>query len=73
VRVLDKAGINLKGNVLVLEERRQQAGISLKKLLDKIIPGYVGKPKGAFQIVYERGFLDADKKNVMAKSFLGKE
>jgi hypothetical protein len=53
VRDLEGAAINSKGNVPVLKERCQQAGISLKKSLDNLIPGFVSKPKGAVQIAYE--------------------
>jgi hypothetical protein len=64
---LDAAGINSKGNVPVLKKRCQQAGISIEKTLDKLIPGFVGKPKGALQIVYERGFNDSNKNNAGSK------
>jgi hypothetical protein len=42
-------------------------GISLEITLDKLIPGFVGKPKGVLQIAYERGFIDANKKNAGGK------
>jgi hypothetical protein len=67
VRDLDAAGINSRGNVPVLKERCRQAGISLEKTLDKLIPGFVGKPKGALQLSYERGFINANKKNAGGK------
>jgi hypothetical protein len=67
VRDLEAEGINSKGNVPVLKDRCRQAGISLKKSLDNLTPGYVGKPKGAVQIAYERGFIDAQKKNASGK------
>jgi hypothetical protein len=67
VRDLDTAGIKSKGNIPVLKERCRQAGISLEKNLDKLIPGFAGKPKGALQILYERGFIDANKKNAGGK------
>jgi hypothetical protein len=66
-RDLDAAGINSKGNVPILKERCRQARISLEKNLDKLIPGFVGKPKGALQISYERGLIDANKKNAGGK------
>jgi hypothetical protein len=67
VRDLEAAEINSNGNVIVLKERCRQAGIALKKTVDSITPGYIGKPKGALQIAYERGFLDAEKKNAAGK------
>jgi hypothetical protein len=67
VRDLDAAEINSNGNLPVLKERCRQAGISLEKKLDKLIPGVAGKPKGALQISYERGFIDANKKNAGGK------
>jgi hypothetical protein len=63
----DGAEINSNGNLPVLKERCRQAGISLEKKLDKLIPGVAGKPEGALQISYERGFIDANKKNAGGK------
>jgi hypothetical protein len=64
---LEAANINSKGNVPVLKERCRQAGIPLVKSLDRLIAGYVGKPKAALQIAYERGFINSKKKNADGK------
>jgi hypothetical protein len=67
VRDLEAAEINSNGNVPVLKDRCRQAGIPLTKTIDRINPGYVGKPKAALQIAYERGFIDSNKKNADGK------
>jgi hypothetical protein len=74
VRDLDAAGINSTGNVPVLKERCRQAGISLEKPLDKLIPGFVGIPKGALQMAYECGFIDASQQEKRRRQdrFLGR-
>lgn len=41
-----------------LIERAEEANISLTETKQKIVDGYVGKPKGAAQIACKRGFLD---------------
>jgi hypothetical protein len=58
VRDLEAVEINSKGNVPILKERCRQAGIPLQKTFDRLNAGYVGKPKAALQIAYERGCID---------------
>jgi hypothetical protein len=60
---LEAGGYNSKGRVDDLKARCRGAGIPLEKLVDKTIPGYVGKPKGALDIAYELGWIDASKRN----------
>jgi hypothetical protein len=60
---LEAAGFNPKGRVEDLEARCIDAGIPTMKAVDKKIPGYVNKPKGAYQIAYELGWIDASKRN----------
>ena len=43
-------------------DRAKEAGIPLTITKGKIIEGYIGKPKGASQIVCERGFVDMEGK-----------
>ena len=44
---LGAMGYNTDGNVKVLKQRATEANVSLYDTKSKIIPGYVGKPKGA--------------------------
>jgi hypothetical protein len=67
LRDLEAADINSKGNIPVLKECCGQADIPLTKTLDRLTPGYVGKPKAALQIAYKRGFINANKKNADGK------
>jgi hypothetical protein len=48
--------------------------MSLKKNLDKFIPGFVGIPKGVLQIAYERSFIDASQQEKRRRQdhFLGR-
>ena len=59
---LEAIGINSDGNVKVLRQRAIEANLPLEETISKIIPGYVGKPKGAAQVACERGFIDLDGK-----------
>eukprot|EP00957_Ditylum_brightwellii_P106320 8111460-Ditylum_brightwellii.AAC.1 len=42
-------------------------GLTLDKVEDKILEGWVGKPKGIKQIAFERGFVDLDNINMYTK------
>ena len=55
---LERDGKNIDGSKKKLLERCNNAGIATLKTVEQIIPGYVGKAKGAFQIAFERGFCD---------------
>jgi hypothetical protein len=39
----------------------------MDKQIDKTIPGYLGKPKGALDIAYELGWIDSNRKNAEGK------
>jgi hypothetical protein len=54
--------------------KRQEIPFELTKTLDKLIPGFVGIPKGALQIAYERGFIDASQQEKRRRQdrFLGR-
>eukprot|EP00957_Ditylum_brightwellii_P184948 14085297-Ditylum_brightwellii.AAC.1 len=51
---------DVRGNKKILQEKALTMGIDLKKVKDKIIEGWVGKPKGMKQVAFERGFIDLD-------------
>ena len=57
-QALEANGLNADGDRKQLLEQCEAAGIAVKKLLPKMIAGYVGKQKGAFQIAFKRGFCD---------------
>ena len=59
---LELKGFNSNGNVNKLKARATEAGIALTETLRKIEEGYVDKPKGAQQILYEQGFIDCEGK-----------
>lgn len=44
-----------------LIQRAQNNGIATTKQIDHVVQGWVGKPKGRFQILWERGFIDPNK------------
>ena len=39
----------------------KQNNLPIKKQVDKVIEGWVGKSKGSLQLLYERGWIDVDK------------
>ena len=60
-KMLENNGQSSDSNIDVLRARATQANLQTTRLRDKkIIPGYVGKPKGALQIACERGFITPD-------------
>jgi hypothetical protein len=63
VQDLEAGGYNGKGGVVDLKARCIDAGIPTMKTEDRIKPGYVNKPKGAYDIAYELGWIDANKRN----------
>ena len=73
VQDLEAAGYNGKGGVVDLKARCVDAGIPTMKTEDRIKPGYVNKRKGAYDIAYELGWIDANKRNSEGISCLGKE
>jgi hypothetical protein len=56
---LEAEELNSDGKRQVLFERCIEAGIPVKLTLPVMTPGYVGDPKGAAHIAFERGFFDA--------------
>jgi hypothetical protein len=56
---LETEKLNLDWKRQVLFERCIKAGLPVKLTLPVMTPGYVGEPKGAAHIAFERGFLDA--------------
>jgi hypothetical protein len=61
---LVQVGINKPlGSRQKLQLLCQQNNLPIKKQVDKVIEGWVGKPKGSLQLLYERGWIDIDKIN----------
>ena len=59
---LQKEGIaNPKGNLKQLQIQAKVLDLPIKFTYEKTITGWVGKPKGSLQILYERGWIDPDK------------
>jgi hypothetical protein len=56
---LEAEKLNSDGKQQVLFERCIKAGLPVKLTLPVMTPGYVGEPKGAAHIAFERGFFDA--------------
>jgi hypothetical protein len=46
------------GNLKQLQEKTKALSLSVTYLKDVIREGWIGKPKGALQILYERGWID---------------
>lgn len=59
-KLLEEKGFNGEGKVDTLKIRAMDAVIPLAMTKTKVVPGYVGKPKGAAQIACERGFITLD-------------
>jgi hypothetical protein len=56
-KVLEGLAMNVEGNAKQLQERARVAGIPITKTKGSVEEGFMGKPKGAAQILIERGFL----------------
>jgi hypothetical protein len=50
--------VNPKGNLKKLQQQCKALNLPIRCSETVIIEGWVGKPKGAFQILYERGWID---------------
>ena len=50
--------LNPVGNKKQLQDRCQQLNIPITKEESKIVEGWVGKQKGALQVLFERGWID---------------
>ena len=57
-QVLETHGMNGDGNVEQLRGRATLASIPTTETKGRVVEGYVNKPKGAAQILCERGFID---------------
>jgi hypothetical protein len=70
---LEAEKLNSDGKRLVLLQRCREAGLPVKLTYSVMTPGYVGQPKGAAHIAFERGFFDASLKlpNGKKVSFAG--
>ena len=55
--VLEEKGLNTDGKVDQLRQRVTNVNIPLTETKGEVIPGYIGKPKGAQQIACERGLF----------------
>ena len=53
-------GYNTDFNIKILRQRATEVNVPLYETKSKIIPGYVGNPKGAAQIACTRGFINTD-------------
>ncbi|KAL7535754.1 hypothetical protein ACHAXR_006710 [Thalassiosira sp. AJA248-18] len=55
---LENKGVNSGGTKKQLIDKCERAGISIKKTIPNVISyGFIGKSKGAFQILWERGMV----------------
>jgi hypothetical protein len=70
---LDAEKLNSDGKRQVLFERCREAGLPVNLTFPVMTPGYVGEPKGAAHIAFERGFFDESLKlpNGRKVSFAG--
>ena len=59
---MEEKGLNTDGKVEQLKQRATEANIPISETTGKLIPGYIGKAKGALQIAAERGFISLDGK-----------
>eukprot|EP00957_Ditylum_brightwellii_P089148 6788541-Ditylum_brightwellii.AAC.1 len=58
---------NIKGNAEKLQERAKLMGNALENFEPAILEGWMGKPKGIKQVVFERGFLELDNAHICSK------
>ena len=63
ISLLKEQGIEEpRGTKVKLQQMCQERGLPIKKTTNnQVTEGWVGKPKGAFQILYERGWIDTTK------------
>jgi hypothetical protein len=60
IQILKETGIiNPVGSVKQLQQQCVALDLPISYNRDKILEGWIGKPKGSFQILYERGWIDA--------------
>jgi hypothetical protein len=58
--ILAEKNISTKGTSKELLKRAQEHNIETKVTSSKVIEGWQGKAKGLLQVLWERGFIDAD-------------
>ncbi len=64
VRKLAEAGVTATGNYATIQRLAVEQNIpTVEEDLPKIKIGWVGKPKGIYQVLWERGFLDPNNLN----------
>ena len=51
-----------KGTLKQLQTICERNNLPIEKIEQKIVEGWSGKPKGMLQVLWERGFIDPDKK-----------
>jgi hypothetical protein len=51
-------GVRAKGNKVAIVELCKQNNVPYKETREKINEGWMGKPKGMLQVLWERGFID---------------
>jgi len=55
---LQQKGLTMKGQLVNLQRAATAQGIALEEEVTKVVKGWVGKPKGLLQVLWERGFVD---------------
>eukprot|EP00957_Ditylum_brightwellii_P189282 14406750-Ditylum_brightwellii.AAC.1 len=60
-------GCNIRGNAKQIKEMSRLMGLTLVKVEDKILEGWVEKSKGMKQIAVERGFIDIENLKLSSK------
>ncbi len=64
VKKLAEAGVTTTGNYATIQRLTIEQNIAtVEEDLPKIKTGWVGKPKGIYQLLWERGFLDPNNLN----------
>jgi hypothetical protein len=54
-------GLGANGLLADLQQRAQNHNLPIEKEVDIVEEGWVGKPKGMLQVLWERGFIDPEK------------
>ena len=67
---MEEKDLNSKGKKNRLVNMAKAAGISLEKTYLKVLPGWVGEPKGLLQVLFERGLINTAKYNPIKRSGL---
>ena len=67
---LDALAMNTDGNIDQLQARSREANIPITETVGVVKEGFMGKAKGAAQIVCERGFIGLDGGTLMGINIL---